>query len=463
MTAILRYDAACTAIAEAKTVDEVTEWIDKAAAVREYTRRIGNRQLEIDAIEIRVRARKRRGELLLGFRATGQLRDGKKRKQSAADDRLPQITLEELGLSRDESAEDQAIAKIDGGSFERLVARCRAYTEANPKKHSFDVLKPPPEGGPINGSRTVMGSRIEPDDSLDYFPTPPWATRALMQYALPQLGVRTITSAHEPACGEGHIAEVLAEYADVVIATDIHDYGYGQIFDFLADDLPAGLVADWIVTNPPFKDKTEPFVRRAIERASVGVAMFVRMQWLETKGRYERIFSKTPPTMIAFFAERVPLCKGEWKPEGDTATAYIWLIWIKGKKPQAPFWIPPGCRDELEKPDDTTRFVSRPVMTERRVVHFVDGDFVDVVTGEIVNAPLADTAVPRIENVTPDSSNLLPKRFTPDEIEANGGGMSDEDYLPSFLKRNPDNSIPSQSVVSSPRVVSDLANAGDGG
>jgi hypothetical protein len=33
MTAVLKYDAACQAIAEAKSVDEVTDWIDKAAAV----------------------------------------------------------------------------------------------------------------------------------------------------------------------------------------------------------------------------------------------------------------------------------------------------------------------------------------------------------------------------------------------------------------------------------------------
>lgn len=29
-----------------------------------------------------------------------------------------------------------------------------------------------------NGARAIMGSRHEPEDSLDFFPTPPWATRA---------------------------------------------------------------------------------------------------------------------------------------------------------------------------------------------------------------------------------------------------------------------------------------------
>jgi hypothetical protein len=34
VTAILKYDAACRAVAEAKTLDEVRDWEDKAAAVR---------------------------------------------------------------------------------------------------------------------------------------------------------------------------------------------------------------------------------------------------------------------------------------------------------------------------------------------------------------------------------------------------------------------------------------------
>lgn len=159
MTALLRYDAACRAIAEARTIDEVQDWIDKAAAVREYTRRIKNRQMEIDAIEIRIRAKKRRGELLLDLKDRGQIREGKP-KLSTGDDSLPVFTLKDLGISKDDSAEDQKIAKIEGDAFERLVARCRAYAEAHPEKHSFDVLKPPPESGPINGSRSDRKSVV---------------------------------------------------------------------------------------------------------------------------------------------------------------------------------------------------------------------------------------------------------------------------------------------------------------
>ena len=225
------------------------------------------------------------------------------------------------------------------------------------------------------GARAIMSSRQEPDDSLDFFPTPPWATRALVERVLQNADLLGTTladaldlkklSVWEPACGEGHIAEVLREYGDDVLATDIHDYGYGDgKIDFTSDMEAASISdrADLIITNPPFGEKSETFVLQALRQAEVGVAMFVRLQWLETVGRYERIFKDNPPTLIAFFAERVNLCKGRWDPDGGTATAYIWLVWLKEVDALPPFWIPPGCREALTKPDDKARFTQHPVV-----------------------------------------------------------------------------------------------------
>ena len=367
MTALLRYDIARQAVAEAKTFDEVREWEDKAAAVREYTRRIGDRDMELDALEIRSLAHRRRGQLLAELKRKGTLVEGRK-KLSAADDGSERVTLEELKVTPNESSRDQKVAALDGNSFDRLLKRCRQYAKDHPEKHTFDVLRPPDE--PLAGARAIMGSRQEPDDSLDYFPTPPWATRALFEYAFKPLqpnGEYLGSSIWEPACGEGHMAEVLSEYSKDVFASDVHDYGYGAVQDFLGGAWAIPL-ADWIITNPPFGDKTEQFVLRALDLARVGVAMFVRLQWLETIGRYEKIFRDQPPTQICFFAERVNLCKGEWKPDGSTATAYIWLVWIKHKKPLAPFWIPPGRQKELTRADDVERFTARPVVKKHHNV-----------------------------------------------------------------------------------------------
>ena len=64
--ALPRYDQICRAVAEAKTVDEVDEIMGRADALRAYAKQARNRQLELDAAEIRIRAERRVGELMLG-------------------------------------------------------------------------------------------------------------------------------------------------------------------------------------------------------------------------------------------------------------------------------------------------------------------------------------------------------------------------------------------------------------
>jgi hypothetical protein len=87
------------------------------------------------------------------------------------------------------------------------------------------------------GFTAVMAQRREPPDALDYFPTPPWATRALFKHVLPLLDGEAIGGVWEPACGEGHMAAVIAEFAGgPVVASDVFDYGYGTApHDFLHD------------------------------------------------------------------------------------------------------------------------------------------------------------------------------------------------------------------------------------
>lgn len=222
-----------------------------------------------------------------------------------------------------------------------------------------------------NGSRAIMGSakKRRGRDKLQLFCTPPFATRALCEVVIPHVHNLDNTAftleclgnlgVWEPACGEGHMSEVLKEYFGAVQATDIHFYGDHQDghLDFLSGNSPVAW--NWIISNPPFGPLTQKFVVHALQQAQDGVAMFVRSQWaVEGVQRYNELFSKTPPTLMAFFSERVPLCKGRWDPDGTTATAYCWLVWVKGREPMAPFWIPPGQRKSLERPDDRARFAA---------------------------------------------------------------------------------------------------------
>ena len=208
------------------------------------------------------------------------------------------------------------------------------------------------------GFTAVMARRREPPDALDYFPTPPWATRALFRHVLPALGIAAVGRVWEPACGEGHMAAVIAEFArGPVVASDVFSYGHGTApHDFLHNAPLAA--ADWIITNPPFALACE-FTLRALSLAADGAAMLVRTQWIEGAGRYEKLFRDRPPALYAPFVERVPMVKGRWDPDASTATAYAWFVWCRhAAGPPRVFWIPPGCRASLSRSDDRERFAA---------------------------------------------------------------------------------------------------------
>ena len=201
-----------------------------------------------------------------------------------------------------------------------------------------------------NTSHAVMAQRVEDAASLDDFPTPPWATRAFLQHILDgETGAAR--SAWEPACGRGHMSQVMAEYFGLVKASDIHDYGFGEVGDFIKSIAPVQTV-DWIITNPPFR-LAEEFLMRALPLATRGVALLTRTVFIESVGRYERLFNVCPPTIVAQYVERVPMVKGRLDRKASTATGYAWLVWEKTKDFGSTQlrWIPPS-RKKLERKSD---------------------------------------------------------------------------------------------------------------
>lgn len=202
-----------------------------------------------------------------------------------------------------------------------------------------------------NTSHAVMAQRIEPNDSPDDFPTPPWATRALLEHVINenQANFRDMTCL-EPACGAGHMARVLQEYFSNVVASDAFTYGYGDVRDYLRAPYESASV-DWVITNPPFR-LAKDFVLQSLDVARVGVAILARTVFLESIGRYDEIFSKEPPSKFAQFVERVPMVRGRLDGSASTATGYAWLIWEKSHvgEPRL-MWVPP-CRRKLEREND---------------------------------------------------------------------------------------------------------------
>ena len=83
-------------------------------------------------------------------------------------------------------------------------------------------------------------------DLVEFYPTPPEATRALLAH---ESFAGTIL---EPACGDGSMSRVLAEVG-VVTSSDLHNHGFGTTgVDFIKSNYETGAF-DNVITNPPFR------------------------------------------------------------------------------------------------------------------------------------------------------------------------------------------------------------------
>lgn len=126
MSALVRYEAARNALAEAHRVDEVKDIRDKAEAMAAYARQAKDSELIQYATEIKVRAERRCGELLrVTEKNTGAMGTGSNQHQVRSNDATAP-TLADMGLTRDESSRYQQLAAMPTEHFETAVATAKA-------------------------------------------------------------------------------------------------------------------------------------------------------------------------------------------------------------------------------------------------------------------------------------------------------------------------------------------------
>lgn len=140
---------------------------------------------------------------------------------------------------------------------------------------------------------SILGARnfaLNEREDHDYYATDPKALELLLKLE------KFSSNIWEPACGEGHLSEVLKRHGYKVISTDLVNRGYGEgKVDFLS--CTAKFNGD-IITNPPYKFGKE-FVEKAIDSIPFGnrVAMFLKIQFLEGKER-QKLFESNPPKTV---------------------------------------------------------------------------------------------------------------------------------------------------------------------
>jgi N6-adenosine-specific RNA methylase IME4 len=125
MTELILYDNARHALAEAKRVDEVMTIRNKAKALEAYSRQAKDPEMINMATAIRLRAERRAGELLISMAANGErqapARPAKQSQETTVFE--PPKTLEDLGISKDQSSRWQRVAALPEREFEERVAQ----------------------------------------------------------------------------------------------------------------------------------------------------------------------------------------------------------------------------------------------------------------------------------------------------------------------------------------------------
>ena len=179
-------------------------------------------------------------------------------------------------------------------------------------------------------------------EALDYYATPPKEVTNILETLGLDLKDKTIL---EPSCGGGHMVEGIYKYDGraQIIASDIMQrknpflvrdavgdtimYYYGTKYDFFSEDYPFDK-ADIVIMNPPFSIAA-PFIIHGLEIATEKLIVFGRTKLVESKKRYEEIFSKFPPTDIYQYIDRVACAKNGDFDNTSAIEAHAWFIWDK--------------------------------------------------------------------------------------------------------------------------------------
>lgn len=161
--------------------------------------------------------------------------------------------------------------------------------------------------------------RIRADN--DFYSTDPVAIDYLLEHETFNENI------WECACGNGKLSERLKEKGFNVRSTDLiyRDYGEKESIDFLTQNQ----VFDGdIITNPPYNLALE-FVEKALDLSNRKVAMFMKIQFLETKKRYLRLFKVNPPKKVLVFVKRMACYREDDTSFKSSAICFCWIVWDK--------------------------------------------------------------------------------------------------------------------------------------
>ena len=171
------YTKACRALAEAKSVDEVKDVRDKASAMRAYAQQAKNRQMEVDAAEIRMRAERRLGEMIRQQKETVGLRGPQHSigggSKGSSREPLPDAppTLADAGIDKKLSSRAQKMAAVPEEKFEGMLGEWRERVEKENERVTTNLLR---EGERMQRDEKLEQPAIPANRYSLIYADPPW-------------------------------------------------------------------------------------------------------------------------------------------------------------------------------------------------------------------------------------------------------------------------------------------------
>jgi len=125
MTDLVKYEAARHALQEAHSVDEVKDIRDKAQAMLAYGKQAKDTELIWIATDIKIRAERKAGQLLLEMKLNGERDSGKGNRNPILKSQDTTPKLADFGISKDQSSRWQKLAAVPERKFEQAVAAAK--------------------------------------------------------------------------------------------------------------------------------------------------------------------------------------------------------------------------------------------------------------------------------------------------------------------------------------------------
>jgi hypothetical protein len=141
----------------------------------------------------------------------------------------------------------------------------------------------------------------------------------------------------DPCCGNSHATALTFGRDNLIIENDVFEFSSKQRYCFDAtegwnqhlesQDFYGGI--DWVITNPPYKrGMSEAIIQQSLSYANTGVAMLLRLSWLEpTRNRVKLLLVSNSEMKLLAVYPVSPRPKFDPNRNGNDSVTVAWFIW----------------------------------------------------------------------------------------------------------------------------------------